>query len=145
MAAISHPRSSSPLVFPDGRVVSDLVEPSPTSEAQNRLMQDLWTADARSVLDQLARLDAGTAQGRFTGRLDLTRVGMFGHSFGGSTAAEACRTDARVKAGLNMDGTFFGDLEGEVHVPFLRMNGAGSAFDGTGGASSSTFAPPVTT
>ncbi|WP_163997374.1 alpha/beta hydrolase family protein [Pyxidicoccus caerfyrddinensis] len=129
VAAISHTRSSSPLVFPDGRVVGDVVEISPADPALNRRVQDLWTGDARFVLDQLVRLDEGDAQGRFTGRLDLSRVGMFGHSFGGSTAGEACRTDARVGAGLNLDGTFFGDLEGEVRVPFLVMNSEEAAAD----------------
>lgn len=131
VAALSHPRGGGPLVFPDGRVVSDVVEISPAKPELNRRVQDLWTADARFVLDQLTRLDEADAQGRFTGRLDLTRVGMFGHSFGGSTSGEACRTDPRVKAGLNMDGTFFGDLDGEVHVPFLVMNGEGASADGS--------------
>ncbi|QSQ27269.1 hypothetical protein JY651_21165 [Pyxidicoccus parkwayensis] len=129
VAAISHPHSSSALVFPDGRVVSDVVEISPAQPDLNRRVQDLWTADARFVLDQLTRLDTADAQGRFTGRLDLTRVGMFGHSFGGSTAGEACRTDARVKAGLNMDGTFFGNLDAEVRVPFLLMNSEEATVD----------------
>ena len=129
VAAISHTRSGAPLVFPDGRVVDELIQLSPTDTALNTRVQDLWTADARFVLDQLAKLDAADPAGRFTGRLDLSRVGMFGHSFGGSTAGEACRTDARVKAGLNMDGTFFGNLEAEVHAPFLLMNSDGTSAD----------------
>jgi predicted dienelactone hydrolase len=131
VVAISHTRGSSPLVFADGRVVDEHVELSFADPALNTRVQNLWTADARFVLDQLEQLDAADPSGRFTARLDLTRVGMFGHSFGGSTAAEACRTDSRVKAGLNMDGTFFGDLTGEVRVPFLLMSSDGNEQDPT--------------
>ncbi|MFP2932353.1 alpha/beta hydrolase family protein [Pyxidicoccus sp. 3LG] len=129
VVAISHTRGGSPQVFPDGRVVDDLVELSPLDRAQNIRVQGVWTADARFVLDRLVALDASDPAGRFTGRLDLGRVGAFGHSFGGSTAGEASRTDARVKAGLNMDGTFHGDLEAEVHAPFLVMNSVDAGGD----------------
>ncbi|MEI0739748.1 hypothetical protein VQ056_29130 [Paenibacillus sp. JTLBN-2024] len=44
----------------------------------------------------------------FSGRLDLNKVGMFGHSFGGATAAQMLLADGRVKAALNMDGTLYG-------------------------------------
>jgi hypothetical protein len=36
--------------------------------------------------------------------LDLVRVGVFGHSFGGIVAAHACQKDERIKACLNQDG-----------------------------------------
>ena len=35
---------------------------------------------------------------------------MFGHSFGGATAAAAMLNDKRITAGLNMDGTFYGPV-----------------------------------
>lgn len=37
--------------------------------------------------------------------LDLDRIGMYGHSAGGVTAAETMRVDRRIDAGINMDGT----------------------------------------
>ena len=36
------------------------------------------------ALDPLAQLNTADPAGEFTGRLDLTRVGIFGHSFGGA-------------------------------------------------------------
>jgi pimeloyl-ACP methyl ester carboxylesterase len=73
-------------------------------------------------LDRLAELDREDPEGRFTGRLDLDRVGAFGHSFGGATAAEFCRRDARCRAGVDVDGRPFGQV---VHTgldrPFLFL------------------------
>jgi hypothetical protein len=40
----------------------------------------------------------------FAGHLDFSRVGAFGHSFGGMAAAHACQIDRRIKACLNQDG-----------------------------------------
>jgi dienelactone hydrolase len=51
-------------------------------------------ADTSFVLDTLA------ARG-----IDLSVVGMFGHSMGGFTTAEAMITDRRIDAGVNLDGS----------------------------------------
>ena len=39
--------------------------------------------------------------------LDLTAIGMFGHSLGGATAAKAMAADARIGAGIDLDGSLF--------------------------------------
>lgn len=131
VAAISHPFTGGPVVFPDGRVAPHTIEISPFDAAQNARIQEVWTGDARFVLDELEKLGAEASGSPFAGRFDFSRVGIGGHSFGGSTAADACRTDVRFKAGLNMDGTFHGDLDAEVHVPFLVMNSDGAGMDST--------------
>jgi len=56
------------------------------------------------VLDRLERLNTSDASGKFTGRLDMTRVGVFGHSFGGAAALQFCHEDSRCKAGIDVDG-----------------------------------------
>jgi len=67
----------------------------------------MWTSDARFVVDQLQRLNNDPA-GKFAGRMDLQRLGMFGHSFGGAAALEFCHEDPRCKAALDLDGIPFG-------------------------------------
>ena len=102
---------TSVVVFADGRVarstsmgnVPNAASPEEGKRILDRLIE-LWTADERFVLNQMAQLSANDQQGRFTGRLDLRRVGVFGHSFGGATALEVCRVDTRCKAGVNLDG-----------------------------------------
>ena len=56
------------------------------------------------VLNQLAQLESGAIPSTFQGRLDLVRIGVFGHSFGGRVAARACQLDNRLKAGIVCDG-----------------------------------------
>lgn len=70
-------------------------------------------ADTRFVLDQLAVLNSGTSPDAghrplpagLAGALDLARTGIFGHSLGGATAAEAMAADRRILAGIDLDGT----------------------------------------
>ena len=72
-------------------------------------------ADTRFVLDELASLASGRnpdAEHRplpsgLSTALDLAKVGMFGHSLGGATAAKAMAADARISAGINLDGSMF--------------------------------------
>ena len=61
---------------------------------------ELRSRDMRFVLSRLGSL-------RGAGRLDLERVGAFGHSNGGATTATAMLADRRIRAGVNLDG---GDL-----------------------------------
>jgi predicted dienelactone hydrolase len=52
----------------------------------------------------------------------MEHSGVFGHSFGGATAAEAVRVDPRFAAGINMDGTPFQmTAQGAIDRPFLWM------------------------
>jgi dienelactone hydrolase len=64
------------------------------------------TTDTRFALDQIARLSQqpGTM---FYRRLDLSRIGVFGHSLGGKAAVRVCQADPRFRACLNQDGEMF--------------------------------------
>jgi predicted dienelactone hydrolase len=88
-----------------------------------------WAQDTNFVIDQLDAINAGTDKGvvgpakRFSGKMDLENLGMFGMSFGGSTAGYVCMTNPRCKAGLNLDGWQFGNSEGRtMNVPFMLIN-----------------------
>jgi len=80
----------------------------------------VWAADTRHLLDQFRRADGPGGMGRFVGKLDTTRIGIFGMSFGGSNAGLVCSLDPRCKAGVNIDGQQFGDLiNGSLATPFM--------------------------
>jgi dienelactone hydrolase len=59
-------------------------------------------ADTRFVLNTVGS-GRGLPRG-LAGALDPHRIGMWGHSAGGSTAAETMYEDPRIKAGVNVDG-----------------------------------------
>jgi len=117
--------------FPDGRVMRRTPENNPElCEGQEQAQQarcvnrvlTAWTADIAFVLDRLERLNTSDASGKFKGRLDMTRVGVFGHSFGGATAAQFCHDDSRCKAGIDVDGQPFGSvIQAGLHQPFMFL------------------------
>lgn len=80
----------------------------------------VWIADSRFVLDQAEALNR---DGHFKGRLDLTKVGALGWSFGGATAIQLTRSDPRVKVAIDQDGQLFGDVKTEGTTrPVLLMH-----------------------
>jgi dienelactone hydrolase len=113
IVAMDHPYGTDVTVFPDGRIVRTKLgagENYSSQEAFDRFEQEadeqvkFRAEDARFVLDKLDEFNRRDPEARFTGRLDLQRVGIFGHSLGGSVAAQACWLDPRFKTALNMDG-----------------------------------------
>ncbi|NDU74714.1 lipase [Actinomadura sp. DSM 109109] len=111
VVTLDHTYETAPIEFPGGRVEPQRLPSSDTQARKTALATRV--KDSRFVLDRLGALRAGRnpdAEGRTLpsglGRsLDLSRVGMAGHSAGGIQAAEAMRTDRRVDAGIDMDGT----------------------------------------
>ncbi|HEX9423835.1 MAG TPA: hypothetical protein VF899_11365 [Pyrinomonadaceae bacterium] len=80
----------------------------------------IWTADTRFVLDTLEKMNSGARKSMFSGKLDLKRTGIFGMSFGGSTAGQVCAVDKRCRAGINLDGLQSGDLiDRPMERPFM--------------------------
>jgi dienelactone hydrolase len=73
----------------------------------------LWASDLRFMLDQIQRVD-GDPSSVFFQRLDLNKIGAFGHSFGGAASILAGLQDERIRAVLNLDGSPFGVLSKTV-------------------------------
>jgi dienelactone hydrolase len=116
------------VAFPDGTVLQSNAAggmsgvPADGWEARHERLCFVWAADQRFVLDRLATWNEQHAQLR--GRLDLERVGTFGHSLGGAAAAQAAHDDDRIDAAVNMDGAMFGSVPTEgSRVPFLLVVG----------------------
>ena len=119
-------------VFPDGRVAPNdrrALRGGGSAEDEDRASQILvqtYAADARFVLDQMAQLNAADPDGRFTGRLNVEHVGLFGHSTGGGAVVQVCAEDSRCQAVLGMD-TWVGPVEDGIIArgltqPLLMVN-----------------------
>ena len=66
--------------------------------------------------------DLSTDDTRFKDKLDLARVGIVGHSFGGAQAAQFCSQDPRCAAGIDIDGRLFGSVvQVGLSVPFMFL------------------------
>jgi predicted dienelactone hydrolase len=75
---------------------------------QRAAVCDYKAADLASVAEQLGGPDG--APRPLAGRVDLTRMGAFGHSFGGNAALEWCRHDRHCLAAVNLDGALWTDV-----------------------------------
>ena len=125
VVGIANTYSAPVVVFPDGRVaerVQAAAIPETSGQAGKAAADKLvmlWAADAIFVMNRLEALNA-RADSRFSGRLDLTRLGLLGHSLGGATAAEVCSRDTRCRAGVDIDGLLFGDVaKVGLRAPFM--------------------------
>jgi dienelactone hydrolase len=117
VVTIDHVHDAHVVEFPDGRVETAAVPPfTSANEIQLTTKEiDSHVADVRFVLDQLAAISRGGNPDHehrplprgLHSALDLSRVGMFGQSDGGSTTAHAMHAEARIKAGINLDGTLW--------------------------------------
>jgi dienelactone hydrolase len=114
---IDHTHEGQFVEFPNGQLVrGSFVDTGPAS---NERAIRARVADTHFVLDQLTGLEH---HGAFAGRLELSKVGMFGFSLGGATAAAAMLHDPRLKAGADLDGSIYGPVFHEgLGRPFLLM------------------------
>jgi pimeloyl-ACP methyl ester carboxylesterase len=100
-------------------ILSGTTSPSELQMAAAQLVNQR-AGDLAFVLNQLTMLNTTDPVGRFTGRLDLSRVGVFGHSMGGATTIEFCAHDARCQAALTMDA-YLPPVSADVYATGLRQ------------------------
>jgi predicted dienelactone hydrolase len=122
VVGVDSPFFSSALRLPDGRIVknqsqSDLRKGAREEEAV------IQAQDLIFVLNELVRLNRNDPDKRFTRRLDLRRVGVFGHSRGGFAAPHACLLDRRFRACLNLDGYRLTPavMENGIRQPYMHV------------------------
>jgi predicted dienelactone hydrolase len=130
---IGHPYNASIVELHDGRVADgrDQVDlgdfaSKPFMNTQQRL--DLanseiriQTDDDKFLLNQLEILNK-SAESPFYEHLDLTHVGSFGHSIGGSVSAELASEDPRVLSAIILDGVLDGPVaETGLPKPLFRI------------------------
>jgi predicted dienelactone hydrolase len=119
--SINHPYESIVAVFSDGTVIYE-TDDNPHSSIADSL--DIWAADTTFLLDQLNITDNPNIPDIFWGKLDFENIGVFGHSFGGTTAEELCLTDSRFDVGISFDSPHYGHVsEMNMTKPFMLLSG----------------------
>jgi len=128
VVSIEAPYRTGLVVFPDGRVIEGAPQNNPETlsgppkEELAARLQAAGSADIGFALDRLQRVNASGPAGRFRGRLDLQRVGAFGHSLGGAIALQFCHDDSRCQAVIDVDGAPHGSVIADgVTQPLLFL------------------------
>ncbi len=125
IVGISHPYDNCIVQFPDGRIADGLksIAKRRPIEQENLVENSalIWLFDTYFVLDQLEQL-AFDKTSLFYQRFDQNRIGIFGHSIGGSTAIKSSCFDSRIKAAVNLDGALFGPkIKRKIDIPVMVM------------------------
>lgn len=108
VVGMQHTYGAVTTVFPDGTIAPNNPKALPANgrepnyEDVARILVDQWAGDMKDTLDFLTEANSDESN-PFTGKLDLERVGAYGHSTGGGGVIQFCGTDPRCKAVLGMD------------------------------------------
>jgi hypothetical protein len=83
----------------------------------------IWQKDFMHVIDRLESGDVPGKASKLLPLVDLSRLGVFGMSFGASGSATA-HQDARIKAAINLDGGVFDSalVDMDIGIPVLVMH-----------------------
>ncbi|NYH55613.1 putative dienelactone hydrolase [Nocardiopsis arvandica] len=125
VAGVDHAHEAAPVEFPDG-----LVTGCAACENGDWALGAVNRAEDVSFL--LDRLTGPDPAWRWSHVIDASRVGMAGHSWGGSATAETLRSVERVDAGINLDGPYYPPVldEGLDKPLALIENDQGNAWNG---------------
>ncbi|MEO5915383.1 MAG: hypothetical protein ABIS50_14210 [Luteolibacter sp.] len=121
VVAVDHPGQATRVLYRNGEViVGKLTPPDLTNDsgvANFEALADKCLQERTEHLERVRRALASGAVPTLKGRLNLDRMGVFGFSFGGTSALRLCALDPAFHAGANEDGLFLGD--GMPRGPFL--------------------------
>ena len=114
-------------IFPDGHLAdyrSDIT--GHTDSVNVRTMQmNTRVADISFILDQLVKIQSGKIDAQINAKIDLERIAVGGHSYGGSTATVVSQRDDRIKACFVLDSWISPipqeTIDDGIHIPFLFM------------------------
>ncbi|NRQ33808.1 alpha/beta hydrolase [Nonomuraea sp. NN258] len=116
VAGIEHTYESMATTFPDGRTVTfEAGKAGQTAETGAKVAR-VRAADTAFVLDRLERSK------HWNRLIDERRIAMVGHSVGGQSAAHLLPAAERIKAAVNLDGTYHPRTPAEpLAKPFMMI------------------------
>ena len=109
VVSIDHTYGSQSVVFSDGEVANINYDALPKREMTpdfidyaNALV-NTYAGDIILTIDQLEKMNNGQVDSIFNSKLDLSRLGLLGHSTGGGADVAAALKDDRIKTLIGMD------------------------------------------
>ena len=119
--SISHSYEAAVTSFPDGSVIYEATEEM-YANLGNSL--NIWANDTVFLVDQLEISDNPNIPSLLWDGMDLSTIGVFGHSFGGTTAEHVILEDARFDTGISFDSPHGGSsLTMNMTKPFMLLFG----------------------
>ena len=125
--ALDHSFDANLTIFPDGKIADYRSEITghPDSILIREKQINTRAFDIGFIIDQIREIETGMIDSKLSGRLDLDRVALGGHSYGGATAILASHNHEIVKACVVLDG-WISPIPDKVisegiNVPFLFM------------------------
>ena len=125
--ALDHSFDANLTIFPDGKIADYRSEITghPDSVLIREKQINTRAFDVGFIIDQIREIEAGMIDSKLSGRLDLDRVALGGHSYGGATAILASHNHEIIKACVVLDG-WISPIPDKVisegiNVPFLFM------------------------
>ena len=125
--ALDHSFDANLTIFPDGKIADYRSEITghPDSILIREKQINTRAFDIGFIIDQIRKIETGIIDSKLSGRLDLDRVALGGHSYGGATAILASHNYEIIKACVVLDG-WISPIPDEVisegiNVPFLFM------------------------
>ena len=114
-------------IFPDGKIADYRSEITghPDSIRIREKQINTRALDIGFIIDQIRKIETGMIDSKLSGKLDLNRVALGGHSYGGATAILASHNHEIIKACVVLDGWIspIPDkiISEGINVPFLFM------------------------
>lgn len=83
-----------------------------------------WYANNTLLLDNLSNINSGKISTQLAHSMDLSKIGAFGHSFGGAISVELALKHQEIKAAMNLDGPQFQlDQQQKLNKPICFVYG----------------------
>ena len=104
--AFDHSYDCNLTIFPDGRIADYRSEITGHPDSINIRNQQIntRTKDIIFVLNQITKIHHGELKSKLNGKVDLKKIAVGGHSYGGATAIHSAKADERIKACFVLDG-----------------------------------------
>lgn len=131
--AVDHPYDTAYTLFPDGTFTlfgqKSFDEAAAKPKGLNAYARDrveVMAQDNRFAISAVLQRESGKEKYPFSGRIDTSKIGAFGHSIGGLASARTCQIDPRVLACMDQDSVDYrgspfavSDLQQTVTQPFF--------------------------